>query len=414
MKIFRVLTLTAGALKPVFQNQSELSYERSLQFLRSEGLMHPGSFRSAMEKLGNEVFEAIVDCLPLQKKWANENQIDATQLESIFLEQLRTFKPEVIYFERSGPFNFFSPSFRQRIRNQIPSVKLFTGLWGSAGVPVDHLSDIDHLFCMDRAFLETFRNHRSVEVCHHCFDDEMLLIPPTKKKEDIVFVGTSGYRYTDHKQRYLDLIWLMERSNLKAWVNEPPKYKWWVSYKFFVSRLLQKIPLSVLSKSISACSFSPRLASVFSDAIEIKEGRFEKDWFLHRQPVSELFPERASPAVFGREYLKLLGEAKIVLNHHVDAKEHYGNIRTFETCGMGSCLLTDRGSKMKHLFLPEEEIVSYSNREECLEKMKYLIDHPQECEKIAKKGRERIIREHLFSHRAQQIDATLRIKLKAV
>ena len=44
----------------------------------------------------------------------------------------------------------------------------------------------------------------------------------------------------------------------------------------------------------------------------------------------------------------------------------------FETTGVGSCLVTDEGSNMSDLFVPDEEVITYESYDELMEKLAYL------------------------------------------
>ncbi|MFM6368666.1 MAG: glycosyltransferase, partial [Dolichospermum sp.] len=67
---------------------------------------------------------------------------------------------------------------------------------------------------------------------------------------------------------------------------------------------------------------------------------------------------------------------------------------------------------LPELFEPEKEVVTYKSVEECIEKVKWLLDHPQEREAIAKAGQVRTLRDHTFDKRAIQLDQIIRQYLK--
>jgi spore maturation protein CgeB len=70
---------------------------------------------------------------------------------------------------------------------------------------------------------------------------------------------------------------------------------------------------------------------------------------------------------------------------------------------VGSCLLTDWKSNINELFEEDKEIVTYKSKEECVEKMKWLLENSNKRESIAKAGQERVIREHTYKHRADEL-----------
>ena len=105
------------------------------------------------------------------------------------------------------------------------------------------------------------------------------------------------------------------------------------------------------------------------------------------------------------DYFQLLAKSKINLNNHIDCAEGYaGNIRLFEATGMGACLMTDWMINLPEMFEDGVEIVAYRNAGECVEKVNYLLEHPQELAAIAAAGQRRTLRDHTYVNRAQQLD----------
>jgi spore maturation protein CgeB len=120
-----------------------------------------------------------------------------------------------------------------------------------------------------------------------------------------------------------------------------------------------------------------------------------------------------SPPVFGREMLKALAESNIVLNVHADSSPLYAsNMRLFETTGAGSVLLTEKRKNLSELFDPDKEVAAYGSAEECIEKARWLQNHPEECIKISAEGRKRTLRDHTFDVRAEQVNDILKNHFK--
>ena len=122
-------------------------------------------------------------------------------------------------------------------------------------------------------------------------------------------------------------------------------------------------------------------------------------------PLSELFPDRCHPPVFGLDMYEVLRRSKFSFNRHTDAlgEQIFGNIRIFEATGVGSCLVTDFTESGRELFEPDHEIVSYSCMDECIEKLTYLMDHEDERAAIAAAGQKRVLGSHTMRHRCAQI-----------
>jgi spore maturation protein CgeB len=117
------------------------------------------------------------------------------------------------------------------------------------------------------------------------------------------------------------------------------------------------------------------------------------------------YPGRLHDSVIALEYFKILSRSKINLNNHIDcAGEFAGNIRLFEATGMQSCLMTDWKINLPEMFEPDAEIVTYRTADECAEKVRYLLDHEKERQKIAAAGQQRTLRDHTYRRRAEQVD----------
>jgi spore maturation protein CgeB len=110
---------------------------------------------------------------------------------------------------------------------------------------------------------------------------------------------------------------------------------------------------------------------------------------------------------------QVLHDSKITLNTHADTSTRYAsNMRLFETTGVGTCLLTDWKENLFELFEPDREVVAYCSAEDCVEKVRWLLNHPKEREAIAKAGQSRTLEAHTFSHRALQLDELLKSMIK--
>lgn len=84
--------------------------------------------------------------------------------------------------------------------------------------------------------------------------------------------------------------------------------------------------------------------------------------------------------------------------------------RDFEIPGTGGGVyLTSFNPDLAQHFVIGKEILCYRNREDMLELIRYYLDHPQQAREIARRGRERCLREHRWLHRYQKALSTLQI-----
>lgn len=123
------------------------------------------------------------------------------------------------------------------------------------------------------------------------------------------------------------------------------------------------------------------------------------------------------PPVFGMDMYRSLSRSRVVFDARGDiwlrdaragklrdiARNETANMRIVEAVGCGSLLFTEERDNIRDFFEPGREIVTYSEERDLAEKLEYFIHHPREGEEIAARGRERCLKEHLVSHRAQQL-----------
>lgn len=77
--------------------------------------------------------------------------------------------------------------------------------------------------------------------------------------------------------------------------------------------------------------------------------------------------------------------------------------RDFEIPGTGGGVyLTSFNPDLAQHFIVGDEILCYRNRDEMLELIRYYLAHPDEVEKIARRGHERCLSEHRWLHRYQR------------
>jgi len=99
-----------------------------------------------------------------------------------------------------------------------------------------------------------------------------------------------------------------------------------------------------------------------------------------------------------------LKNSRIILNIHGEVAGNYaGNMRLFEATGVGSCLLTDNKKNMDDLFEKDTEVVVFDNFEDCIEKVKWLMDNEDKRKEIAHLGQMRTLKSHTVEKRCKLI-----------
>lgn len=412
--------LVVKALRPgphcsnILRDESSLkslSYNDLLGFLKNQSLLYPTNFCRYMNELGYDSAEVVFDFHALQLKWCEERGLKIPTENwhiEILKKQISEIKPDILYFERT--LFGFPLSFRTNLRKEFPFLKLLTGYWGAqisdhSWIPA--LQQLDVVFCIDKVLYDAFTkaNIKTV-ISPHCFDQCNLTFD-TKKDHNVVFLGVSGYGFLDHYRRFQELKYLLENTSIEMWCWEYPKLTDEEQKIKDIAKIVTYLPAPILSFFLQNTIIkSNRAKEILRQALILKKMETKAPWYENEIPLAQSFPNRIHPALLGTEYLHKLAASKIVFNSHVDHPDHFGNLRCYETTGVGSCLLTDRAAQMKDLFKDGEEIVGYKTIEEAKEKINFLLNNEKERERIAANGKARTLRDHTTKNRCKLIHET--------
>ena len=77
--------------------------------------------------------------------------------------------------------------------------------------------------------------------------------------------------------------------------------------------------------------------------------------------------------------------------------------RPFELSAMECCVVANPYNGLELWFEPEKEIIIVNSQEEALDRYRFLLNNEAERKRMAKAARERVLKEHTFRHRAQQL-----------
>ena len=300
------------------------------------------------------VEEIIVNDSVLQRKWAKENGMATSADErAIFDEQLRVYKPTIIMDTN----NFFMRNSAEEYKKKF-GVKVILAWDGYTGNRFDRQSKgVDLvLTCVDDIKNAYTALGYRCDILPFAFDSRIFqsLQQELSVKENVCFSGTiSDNVHQDRK----DLLMKMIRSD---------------------------IPFDIYISNIDSGFHLISRAQLRA----LKDFRF-KDYLDYIT-----LQQRNLGGVYGRGMFKTLGSSSIQLNSHGDKILQAGNMRLFEATGMGTLLLTDWKSNLAELFTPDEEIVTYRNAQEALDKARYFLRHPSEASAIAKRGQARTMKEY--------------------
>jgi spore maturation protein CgeB len=360
-------------------------------------------FQKRLNNLGNDSYEIIFNADPLQNSWALENGCTYKGIELV-IEQIKKIQPEVVFFHDSIHFN--GPLI-QYIRSQVKSIKLTIGYCCSPFTPgyLKSMSAFDIIAVCSEDFYDTFKNAGlNCFLFPHAFEESIL----EKVNEDnsfqacdLIFIGSLVGGKGFHQQRNKLIKTLIDNHiNLNLFGD-------------FDRAGFTDIKLRQL-----AYLFVKTIQNLGLEEKFLKNPKFKKFTNITSFPSRMNIPTEIKRAyqqpLYGIDMYKAISKSRIGFNIHGEiANRSAANIRMFEVTGVGSCLVTDWKENLKNLFDIDNEIVAYKNFNECLEKIKWLMDHPVELQKIANAGQKRTLKDHTIERRAYTLNEIINNNLKA-
>jgi hypothetical protein len=176
----------------------------------------------------------------------------------------------------------------------------------------------------------------------------------------------------------------------------PERHRWLVA-------VARRAPLEIWTDSFA--SVRPRLLLG-----SLRRGRVRQVAEHFLSPLRR----RTHGPLYGRAMFAQLRQSNITLNRHITiAQPAAGNMRLFEATGAGACLVTDTRRDLDEIFALDSEVVTYSSNDECVERIRWLLEHPAAAAEIAARGQRRTLAEHTFAHRAVELEGLIEARLKA-
>jgi len=369
------------------------NYEYQYRHLMDQAFGWSDFYARHLRTLGVESYEIVFNAEHLQHAWAREHAVTGS-FKEILSAQLQALQPDILFFQDSIKLN---GEWVSRLRERIPSIKQAIGYCCSphSRENMEQFKAFDYMIVCSPLFYQEFQKQGlKAYLIYHGF--EASLVPLIESDNhypevDFLFSGSlvPGSDFHDTRQQVLQhLINSNVPMNIYAnIVTIKKKDLLFRQLAYLSADLLKKIGLGTLAQSLPLVN---------------------KAYALHEMPRNrktlESIQRKAKPPLFGIEMFKALAHAKVSFNIHGDvAGEYAANVRLFEVTGTGSCLLTDWKKNIHELFEPDTEVITYKSPDECVEKIRWLLDHREACSAIAKKGQSRTLRDHTYNKRAEQL-----------
>ena len=425
MKAYKILRVTHifGKNNGVFFDSKNIcagdkNYKESIDAISRSSMDISNSLAIEIMKFGHNVETVYFDLKELQMLWAKENNFrvgNEDWVEQILLEQINKIKPDVIFFQKAMPLKKKTVV---NLKKKFPFVRKIVFHTAYLGTTWGGLA-VDHLLVGTPSLVHRYKKlGLKPRLFYHYFDPNVLINSKKtcsffERKYDLTFVGCSGFNGGFlHADRYFFLKHLLDNTDIIMWVleeNNSKTNKKTIKQKLrkFIKSMLSKLPLNFFDLNFSKETWS----ALF---LEIKhEKRFFNDGGnIPSVKLKDLYPLRCSDSVHGLDYYDVLAESKIsftkagnnIYNPEDSKIGDIGALRLFEATGLGSCLVADTGPNMSDLFEEGKEIITYTSKEEAVEKIKYLLDNQKKISEIAEAGKQRTFRCHLAKNRGQEFN----------
>lgn len=375
-----------------------LSYDESQQIFFKQAYGQSDFHERQLRASGYDAHTIVFDCDEIQAKFQSKqhNAAVAGRFAGL-LHQLGELKPSILYLENVF---IFSHSELAELRQTLKTVRLMIGFLGSA-YTVETLEKLRVFDLIVTCCGEMAREFKAagLTVLHlmHAFDPSVLRSiedSAGERRHALTFIGalTSGVKF--HHGRNEVLSYLVKEG----------------------------LPLEIFGKITQGTShFRPAIqaltavarwaerAGIVSESDLPSLFRRLHSWVPREcMRINRAVRKRIQPPVYGLRMYRALKASAVTLNFHVKGARYAANMRLFEATGVGTCLVTDWKENMSEIFEDKTEVVTYRSKEECLDKVNWLLQHPEEALCIGRAGQLRCLNSHTYKHRAVALHQCIR------
>jgi spore maturation protein CgeB len=299
------------------------------------------SYSHYLRELGHAAHELVINCEPLQARWAREHNVRRRPWRHPFglvLDQADEFRPDVVYVQDLS-------ALPQKILRLLRRDRLLAGQIASEPPAADCLLRFDLLMSSFPHFVQRFRELGiDSEYFRIGFDPRVLMhLDQHPQREGAVFVGSLGPSQHGRGNRVLE-------------------------------QAAASAPIRFWGRGVE------ELAATSA----IRRNYRGEAW--------------------GIDMFNVLRRARVTLNRHIDVAEGYANnMRLFEATGVGSLLLTDEGRNLSELFEPGREVATYRDAADLAKKVKRFLADEEERAAVASAGQRRTLEEHTYALRMREL-----------
>lgn len=400
MKFLKISKLPPEYVAAFYAAQPDLvakSYAEQKTALDFDACGWADHWSHALTRIGYEVVEIVVNVEPMQRAWAKEHSITQWQtlnLAQVALIQARSFQPDILWFNDSDE------KLLAEIKAATSSLRLVLGWVGSAIFTSSHCKQIDLMLSCAQESVDRLRQQGyRAEQLHHGFDPRIIgRLKQHQKQYDFTFIGQLFRLSQFHLLREQILLELAKVTGVTIF-SSSARLGYIADVRSAVFAVIHRVLAALRRLGVD----ERFLASL--PRIGVLANSSPPSFFAVRPGLRR----HLQHDVYGLAMYQVLRDSRISLNIHADSSPLFAsNMRLFEATGVGTCLMTDWRDNLAELFVPEAEVVTYRNLDECVEKTRWLLDHPVEREEIARAGQQRVLKDHTFANRAIVLDEIIR------
>ncbi len=403
-RFLKVSSYYRGFLNYYYQNNEEIknkSYNQQYRHLMDQCFAMADFYSIHLKELGIDSYEIVANATPLQEAWAKHNNIKASGV-NLLIAQIKYYKPNVVFFQDSITYN---GDFIEYIRKKIPSIKLIIGNICApfSKLTLKNFKNFDLMITCSKKFLPVLQNNGIKSyILYHGFEKRILgKIEQDNHfpNSDFLFIGSIFADNGFHALRR-DLLEELIKNDVKVNffgnISDIGNFDYLMRLgAYYSTNILRRLHLKPVIKSFKPLKKAENLISK-----------------PQKLKISKKLHDVVKAPVFALDMYKVLSKAKIGFNIHIDeAGEYAANMRMFETTGVSTCLLTDHKVNIKDFFEPGKEIVTYKNKDDCIEKANWLVENPIKAKEIAKAGQKRTLEQHTIADRMQKFDKIIKKNL---